>query len=198
MHIPSEPARLPSHAFSPIGGASQAAVSAARTRLDQFVLNQANATAHDVGFAWRGTLDAPVSADDRCAAFARSLVTGEPLPVSSAHLDGSLHRDPHAALAMRFWREVSRQRRCTSNDPIAEIELGLWQVAVAESSGLPRLCVALMEAALTGQSLLRALTGRDAPDELSVALDVLTYGLADAIVLEAERRAEAPTAPLRR
>lgn len=198
MHTPSEPVRLPSHVLSPVGVASQTAVSAARTRLDQFVLNQSHATARDVGFAWRGTLDAPVSADDRCAAFARSLVTGEPLPVSSAHLDGSLHRDPHAALAARFWREVSRQRRCASDDPIAEIELGLWQVAVAESGGLSRLSVALFEASLTGQALLRALTGRDAPDELRLAIDVLTYGLADAIVLEAERRAEAPTAPLGR
>ncbi|MCU1479804.1 MAG: hypothetical protein JWQ19_590 [Subtercola sp.] len=164
-------------------------IDRARIELSQFVIEQANSTARDLGFEWIATSAAPHTYRALYGAYVDSVVYQTPLPISDQHMERMIFVSDEATIAMRFWHAVSHvrhQHNCYSVP--AEIELGLWHVAVAEISAISLLAVQLLEADLVGQTLLRAATKQRAIDVRAFDTDVVTYGIAEAICQEVERR----------
>lgn len=165
-------------------------VMRARLELSHFVLDEAERTVRRLGFGWVGTSSAPSTYADLRGAFARSAEQKTPLPVSSENLVFPLllmgGRVPN--LALRFWHDVSHVERERTFATVDELDLGLWHVAVAGAAGLSKLALQLLEADLVGQSLLYAAIKGYATNQLDFDMNVLTFGFADAIVIEKERQ----------
>lgn len=164
-------------------------VAAARAELSAFVLAVADRTAQEVGFGFVGSSDAPSTYGALRRAFADSAASKRPLPVSNENLSSTIYLSREADLALRFWHDVSHVRQERSFSTPDELDLALWHVAVATAAHLSPLAVELLDADLIGQTLLYAATKGYAGDQLRFDLDVLTFGVADAIVLERERQA---------
>ena len=167
---------------------SKVRLGMARQELSLFVIQRAIDCRSVLGFGWKGVPDAPSTYADLKAAFAISQDTRQPLPVSSENLNNTVFLYETADYALRFWHDTSHVLRQRSFRTVDELDLGLWHVAVAKAMGLSAPALKLLDADLIGQQLLYAATKTFPIDQLEFDLDVLTYGVADAIVLERERQ----------
>lgn len=167
---------------------SKVQLSVARQELSLFVNERAIECESLLGFGWTAAPDAPSTFADLKAAFATSHRTGQPLPVSSENLNNTMLLDETADYALRFWHDTNHVLRQRSFRTVDELDLGLWHVAVAKAMGVSALALQLLDADLIGQQLLYAATKTFPIDQLEFDLDVLTFGVADAIVLERERQ----------
>ncbi|GGF18551.1 hypothetical protein [Subtercola lobariae] len=166
---------------------SPAEVIDSSIELMNFAWHQAESLRRDVGFGWKLANDAPNCVSDLLRTIASSTVSGDPLPVPNSHSGPFLSVGFDAALA--FWGSINRFRRDLGFETIDDLNLALWQVAMADANALSNQAISLLEADLVGGALLRAATGTTPSSRRVFALDVLTFGIADAISLESERHA---------
>lgn len=164
------------------------AIAAARQYLGLFVLRQALETADQIGFGWVEQPDAPDTYDDLLAVYDRSKATGEPLPVSDQHCDRSIYLTSEVNLALRFWHDSQHVLRGRSFRVVDEIDMALWHLDVAAHDGVAKHSVArhLLESDMLGQTLCISALGRFPLDQYLFDLSCLTFGIPEAIVLEAE------------
>lgn len=175
-------ARGTGHSLTPL------AVIDSCIELINFVWHHAESLRREVGFGWQLVDDGPACVSDHLKAIASSTVSGDPLPIPATQSKPFLSAGFDGALA--FWGSINRFRRDLGFDPIDDLNLALWQVAMAEANSLNPAAVMLLEADLVGGALFRATTGATPKSRRAFALDVLTFGVADAISLEIERRDE--------
>lgn len=143
----------------------------ARVTISQFVVEQAEKTQAEVGFEYVVQEDAPQSFPALSRAFADSLETGEPIPISSEHSESVVYADAEVNFAMRFWHDVQHVRLGLTFDLVDELELALWHLGVLEREGFGPDSVAwqLLHADLVGSVYVMSLSRRFPLDQLRFA-----------------------------
>lgn len=161
----------------------------ARVEVAKFVRRTAKATAAEIGFGWVATPDAPSTYQQLRGAFAASMATGGPLPVSSLHNDSSVFLKPEDNIAFRFWHDVSHVRLGLSFSLPDELELATWHLAQAEQAGFDRgsLAYRLLEADHVGQVLMQAIGGRFPFDQEAFVLTYARHGVGLGLLAELRR-----------
>lgn len=156
---------------------------AACANLRRFVLIEAGAAAQMMGFGWRGDPDAPADYRSLLHAYARSRMTGAPLPVSDEHADTTVYGDAEGNLAFRFWHDVTHLRLGRGFDLDGEIEVARAHLDVLAAAGFPAgtLEFEMLHADTLGQTLCGAATGDFPTDQICFARLTLTTTLAWAI-----------------
>jgi hypothetical protein len=164
------------------------AVIDACIELRNFVWHQAESLRREVGFGWYLDDDGPACVSDHLKVITSSTVSGNALPIPLCQSRPFLSVESDGALA--FWGSINRFRRDLGFELIDDLNLALWQVAVAvaEKNSLSPSAVMLLEADLVGRAFLRASTGAMPASRRVFALNVLTFGIADAICMEVEQR----------
>lgn len=159
-----------------------------RRYLDLFVRGQATATAEEVGFGWVGRPEAPDTYEGLLATYEQSVASGQPLPVSDQHCLDTIYSTLDGNLACRFWHDCAHVRRGRGFSTAAELDMALWQLGQLEAVGLPRKSVPwwLLYSDTVGQTLHASALGRFPDNQWQFAVDVLTFGVEDAIVLAAK------------
>lgn len=177
---------------------SEAALQSARIAYARFVRVQAARTAGRLGFGWHGTSQAPSTYQQLRAAFARSVETGAPLPVSEQNAASVVFPDATDNVAFRFWHDVSHVERGLSFRAEDELELALWHLAQLEDAGYDRTSLVhrLAEADTVGQVLLHAVAKQFAHDQLACLHGCIGSGLAAGVLAEIRRLRGEPTAPI--
>ena len=134
----------------------------ARARLSQFIRDQADFAAADLGFGWVGIADAPSTHADLQAAFAESQQTGQPLPISNLYCDDTIFLMPEDNIAFRFWHDTSHCRLGLTFSLPDEWRLTLQHLAELERSGFgpSSLEYQLLRLDLLGQIILLGIAGR--------------------------------------
>lgn len=161
----------------------------ARIAISKFVRRTAKATAAEVGFGWIATEQAPSTYQQLRGAYAASLTTGQPLPVSSLNNDSSVFMRPEDNLALRFWHDVHHVRFGLSFALADELELASWQLAEAEKAGFRRgsLAYRLLEADHVGQLLMQALGERFPFNQEAFCLTYARHGAVLGLFAELRR-----------
>lgn len=160
-----------------------------RQALADFVTDQAERAAKEIGFGWRGTPHAPSTYQQLRGAYVHSLDAGEPLPISNEHCESSVYPAPEANVAFRFWHDVSHVRRGLSFNLEDELELALWHLTELRGAGYdPQSPVhQLMEYDLVGQVLLMGLIGRFPLDQGRFVATCAQAGLLGGLLDEVRR-----------
>lgn len=154
----------------------------------KFLQWKAHALSHKLGFDYEPRPDAPNTYEDLVAAFDHSVLTKAPLPVPSTNLDDSFYL-PEVTHALRFVHDVSHVMTGLTFDMHDEIQLALIQLKGFAAHGLSEhsLEYQLLYADHVGQSMCMLVTRKFVSDQSKFILDVLSYGLDEAIVREMHR-----------
>lgn len=130
--------------------------------LATFVEDAAAKTAEEVGFDYVLIVNAPGTYPSLSAAYAHSVATGEPLPISSENSYDTIYPSPNTNGALRFWHDVNHIRRQLDFGLVDELELSLWHLGELENAGHPpgSLVWRLLHADLTGQAYVQAFAHR--------------------------------------
>jgi hypothetical protein len=160
-----------------------ASFDAARANLRRLVLIEAGAAAQRMGFGWRGDPDAPADYRSLLRAYARSCMTGAPLPVSDEHTERTVYGDAAGNLAFRFWHDATHLRLGHGFDLDGEIEVARAHLDVLAAAGFPlgTLEFEMLHADTLGQTLCGAATGTFPTDQVCFARLSLSTNLAWAI-----------------
>lgn len=161
----------------------------ARVEVAKFVRRTAKATAAEVGFGWAAVPDAPSTYQQLRGAYAASLTTGQPLPISSLNNDNSVFLKPEDNIAFRFWHDVSHVRLGLSFTLADELELATWHLAQAERAGFVpgSRGYRLLEADHVGQVLMQALGGRFPFNQEAFVLTYAQHGVGLGLLAELRR-----------
>ena len=164
-------------------------LQAARQTLTEFVREQANKAAADLGFGYVAQPGAPHTFERLERAFEQSAQSGDPLPVSNEHSGSVIFTDPAVNFAMRFWHDVNHVRRQLSFHLVDELELSLWHLSVLEAAGFPPngLEWQLLHADLVGQVYVMSLVRRFPLDQKRFAEGCVGSGFDRAVLDEARR-----------
>lgn len=157
--------------------------------LSRFIEQQARATASKVGFGYVLTPDAPNTYPALRAAFAHSVDTGTPLPISSENSDAVIYAAPSVNPALRFWHDVNHVRRQLDFGLIDELELSLWHLSELENAGHPpgSLVWRLLHADRTGQACVQAFGRRFPFDQRHFVISCATAGFDHGLLAELRR-----------
>jgi hypothetical protein len=166
-------------------------IAPARQRLSEFVLWHELQTMVEVGFGWMPCADAPSTFDGLQESFARSVATGEPLPISSKNSASVIFTSPSVNMSQRFVHDVHHVRLGLSFGLIDELELALWHLDQLQAVGFARdsLEHSLFHADLVGQVLVNALGRRFPSDQELFGLDCARLGFDHGILAELRRSA---------
>lgn len=169
-----------------------ARIRSATDELSSFVLKAAQRTAQDVGFGYVLVPDAPNTYPALIEAYAHSVATGEPLPISSGNCADVIYVPASVNGALRFWHDVNHVRRQLDFGLVDELELSLWHLGELEKTGhLPGSLVwRLLHADLTGQAYVQAFAGRFPFDQRRFVTGCVTAGFDHGLLAEL-RRSEA-------
>ncbi|MFH5230827.1 hypothetical protein [Antrihabitans spumae] len=165
-------------------------VGEAIDNLGGFILDQAEQTTAHVGFGWIVTPDAPNTYEGVRRAYARSCLTGEPLPISGENSDDVIYTDPLVNVGLRFWHDVNHARRGLSFELVDELELSLWHLDQLELAGFPRggLEWQLLHADLTGQTYVQAFARRFPVDQRQFVNSCVTASFDHGLLVELRRQ----------
>ena len=135
-----------------------------------------------------GQTVADLGAPEEVADAAATVV--EQLPVSDENSETVIWDQPQDNFIYRFVHDMSHVEMGLGFTPCDEFELAHRLLARLEKSGYhsDSLEWQLYAADAVGQTVFYAVTKRFVTDQLQYALDVVTYGLDRAIVLEMERQ----------
>jgi hypothetical protein len=161
----------------------------ARITLTQFVFDQAETTALDVGFGYRPAANAPTTYNRLCEAYATSQRTGQPLPISDQHSDDVIFSSPDANIAHRFVHDVHHCRLGLDFGLIDELELAIWHLDQLEDAGYERgsLEWTLLHADLVGQIQINAFAKRFPNDQRQFGIDCAVLGFERGVLAELRR-----------
>lgn len=161
--------------------------------LSSFIEQAAAKTAEEVGFGYALVADAPNTFPSLTAAYATSVATGAPLPISSENSDDVIYTPASVNGALRFWHDVNHVRRQLDFGLVDELELSLWHLGELERAGHPRGCLVwrLLHADLTGQAYVQAFARRFPFDQRRFVTGCVTAGFDHGLL--AELRSEEST-----
>lgn len=161
----------------------------ARNTLSQFVFDQANTTARDIGFGHQPASDAPTTYDRLREAYATSQRTGQPLPISNQHSDEVIFTSPDANIAHRFVHDVHHCRLGLDFGLVDELELAIWHLDQLEDAGYERgsLEWTLYHADLVGQIQINAFARRFPSDQRQFGIDCAVLGFERGVLAELRR-----------
>jgi hypothetical protein len=185
LHHPRLTGPVPMEMLSPVMQACCAA------ELSDFLIAITSELKQELGFGWIGAPIDGLRCTDLHMAYARSVGRKIPLPVTDRSIERTIFGNVTAALAARFWQAVNLVRMTTSCEAAAELELDLKLVDLAVMNGVSREACWYLEAELVGHTALRWMGYSNPIDSRLFTVDVLTFGEADAIILEAERQRHA-------
>ncbi|MDM2096418.1 hypothetical protein PP348_20300 [Mycobacteroides abscessus] len=154
--------------------------------LSAFILDAADRTAEQVGFGYVLVPDAPNTFHSLSQAYARSVATGEPLPISSENSDDVIYTPASVNGALRFWHDVNHVRRQLDFGLVDELELSLWHLGELEKAGHPAgsLVWRLLHADLTGQAYVQAFARRFPFDQRRFVTGCVTAGFDHGLLAE--------------
>jgi hypothetical protein len=143
-------------------GSETGDITAAAATLGVFIEDAALSTAKEIGFGYILIPDAPNTHAALLEAYAKSVVTGAPLPISSENTDDVIYSSPKINADLRFWHDVNHVRRRLDFGLVDELELSLWHLSKLETAGHPRgsLVWRMLHADLTGQAYVQAFAQR--------------------------------------
>lgn len=158
--------------------------------LSAFIEQSAARTAEQVGFGYVLVADAPNTFPTLSAAYAHSVATGEPLPISSENSDDVIYTPASVNGALRFWHDVNHVRRGLDFGLIDELELSLWHLGELEKAGHARgsLVWRLLHADLTGQAYVQAFASRFPFDQRRFVSGCVTAGFDHGLLTELRAR----------
>jgi len=158
--------------------------------LSVFILNAAAQTAEQLGFGYVLVPDAPNTFPTLSAAYAESVNTGAPLPISSENSDDVIYTSAGVNGALRFWHDVNHIRRRLDFGLVDELELSLWHLGELEKAGHPRdsLVWRLLHADLTGQAYVQAFAHRFPFDQHRFVTGCVTAGFDHGLLAELKRQ----------
>lgn len=151
--------------------------------LSRFVLAQATAAEQLVGFGWRPQVDAPSQFNTLKRAYLASMLTGQPLPISSEHSAETIYTSAGVNEAFRFWHDVTHVRMDKGFDLSGEIAVALAHLGVLQAAGWGSgsLEYELLHADTLGQALCNELTGKFPVDQACFGRRAITTSLGKAI-----------------
>lgn len=154
--------------------------------LSSFILDAAAQTADEVGFGYVLVPDAPNTFPTLTEAYARSVRTGKPLPISSENSDDVIYSPPSVNGALRFWHDVNHVRRRLDFGLVDELELSLWHLGKLEDAGHApgSLVWRLLHADLTGQAYVQAFAQRFPFDQRRFVTGCVTSGFDHGLLVE--------------
>lgn len=154
--------------------------------LSAFIEEAAQRTADEVGFSYVLASDAPNTFSALTEAYACSLATGAPLPISSQNSDDVIYTPASVNGALRFWHDVNHVRRRLDFGLVDELELSLWHLEELEKAGHPHgsLVWRLLHADLTGQAYVQAFARRFPLDQQRFVKGCVTAGLDHGLLSE--------------
>jgi hypothetical protein len=158
----------------------------AHANLQRFVLIHAAAMRELAGFGWEAAADAPADYRSLLRAYARSRVTGSPLPVSDEHSEPSIYGGLDGNVAFRFWHDLTHVLLGRGFDLDGEVEVANAQLDVLHAAGFKpgTLEFELFHADTLGQTLCGAATGAFPRDQACFARVSLESSLTRAIQSE--------------
>jgi|JI10StandDraft_1071094.scaffolds.fasta_scaffold02983_11 hypothetical protein len=161
----------------------------ARVAIGKFISRQASETAAAVGFGWDATPSPPSTYQQLRGAYAESLATGQPLPVSSEHTERTVFLRVEDNIAFRFWHDVHHVRLGLSFTVPDELELATWHLSQAEAAGIAAgsLAYRLLEADHIGQVLLLGVNQTFPLDHEAFTLTCAEQGLAVGLLAKMRR-----------
>lgn len=154
--------------------------------LSEFIQHAAARTAEHVGFGYVLVADAPNTFPTLSAAYAHSLATGSPLPISSENSDDVIYSPASINAALRFWHDVNHVRRRLDFGLVDELELSLWHLGELEKAGHAQgsLVWRLLHADLTGQAYVQAFAHRFPFDQHRFVTGCVTAGFDHGLLAE--------------
>jgi hypothetical protein len=160
------------------------------TRLSGFVESRASELADELGFDLLPRADAPETFPGLSEAFAISMKTKAPLPISNAHSETVIFVSKETNFAMRFWHDVSHVRTGLTFSPVDELELAQDQLDELHAAGFSpdSLESRLLHADLVGQIYCLAVTGRYPTDQRAFVMGCLRQSVDQAVVLVAKEK----------
>lgn len=163
---------------------------AARSQLSSFVSGRAREAADRLGFGWKGTPNAPETYQQLRGAYARSVETGAPLPISNKYCDRTIFLTPEDNVRFRFWHDTSHVQLGLSFRLDDEWELACWHLHEATAAGFGERSLAhrLLRADTLGQLLVQSVANRFPSDQRRFALGCITQGMDAGILDELRRR----------
>lgn len=167
-------------------GVTAADITEATDVLAAFIEEAAAQTADEVGFGYVLVPDAPNTFPALTEAYANSVATGEPLPISSENSDDVIYSPPSVNGALRFWHDVNHIRRQLDFGLVDELELSLWHLGELEKAGHPpgSLAWRLLHADLTGQAYVQAFACRFPFDQRRFVTGCVTAGFDHGLLAE--------------
>lgn len=168
------------------------AQAAAISELREFVTIMATETAENVGFGWEPAPIGYPTCSELDRRVASAIAHHRPLAIPGEHAERTLLGDVEAELALRFWRTVTKfqQAPCTC-DAASEYACDMSMVDQAVIANVGHAAQLYLYGDLVGTTLLRLSGYGMAINPMFYTLDVLMFGLPEAVVMEAERRREA-------
>ncbi len=159
----------------------------ARARLSDFITQQARNTAHQVGFGWLQSLDAPDKYSLLQEHYAEIQRSGGALRVSSYNSTNVIFTSPEVNYAFRFWHDMHHLKLGLSFKFVDEIELGLWHLDQLRRAGFGRdsLESRLLEADVLGQNYLYSVAECHPSDQAAFVTRCLRLGLHEGVLAEA-------------
>ncbi|OKH75839.1 hypothetical protein EB72_08485 [Mycobacterium sp. SWH-M1] len=154
--------------------------------LGGFIQQAAARTAEEVGFSYVLAAEAPNTYPALIEAYARSVATGQPLPISSSNSDDVIYTPPSVNGALRFWHDINHVRRRLDFGLGDELELSLWHLGELERAGHPpgSLVWRLLHADLTGQAYVQAFAKRFPFDQRRFVQVCVTAGFDHGLLIE--------------
>lgn len=164
-------------------------IEIARHRLSDWVGECEADAVRRLGFLWHTTLDAPSAYPDLLAAYKRSVLTGDPLPVSATDSASVIFTSPRTNFAWRFVHDVAHVERRLSFSLADEFELGMWHLSELKRAGFSpaSLEYAFLKADTLGQVVINAVTHRFPLDQELFDLECQHYDFIHGVLREIRR-----------
>lgn len=169
-----------------VRGFDRATFKVAQRELSGLVRKLAEERARELGFGWLGTEAAPSTYRALVEAHERSVITKQPLAISSMFCDRVIYMKPADNVAMRFWHDTAHVGNRLTFKPDDELELGLWHLEQLREVGVAKrsLLYRMVEVDLLGQNYLQAVAGRFPVDQTRFVRQCLKFGLHEGVLLE--------------
>lgn len=143
-------------------------------RLGTFMIHQAARRAHNIGFGYEESLEAPSTFEELCDEYRECLNTRRPFRVWEGASDGTVYGSREANWAFRFLHDLIHVEHGLGFDYKSELQVAeIGGRAVAERFGLGSLEFAVYLVDTAGQVEYQHQTGQFVKDQVGFAVAVL-------------------------
>lgn len=166
-------------------------VDHARDEISTFFIREAQNTARMLNFDFSPAVTPPLSYKALRTVYVRCVETGDDFPVPAELCQPGFFNTALAAGSFHFVSDVARCQQELLGDAEDLLILAQFHTAAAELSNLSPLAIRLLEAHLAGRIFLKKIFNLIPLDDVTFAVDVVSLGIADAMLLELERHEDA-------